>query len=66
MNRFGQEYLKGLLEAFIYNLCLKDQRLEVDPHKTGPKDNVEENMRIILELCEGLVEKICKSVKDLP
>jgi hypothetical protein len=66
MNRFGQEYLKGLLEAFIYNLSLKDQCLEVDPHKAGPKDNVEENMRIILELCEGLVDKICKSVKDLP
>lgn len=62
---YGKKYLINLLSKFIQEMNKENKNLEVDPSKTKEEDAAK-NMVEIIKLSSELIERIVKSVDDIP
>lgn len=77
MNEFGIDYLKTILAGWVNQICTEDLYLEVDPRRfdftkqrlVGSNDvqqNIDYNMKQLINLCNQLFATIINAVYVLP
>jgi hypothetical protein len=60
----GMDYLREVLRPLLQLLLIDEVSVEVDPVKLDPKENLENNLQMLLMVTKGLTQHVFRAVDD--
>jgi len=62
----GKEYLNATIRQELLKVVREGKSLEIDPEKLTPKENAEDNMRVLRGVAQAMLVEICNSNTKMP
>lgn len=66
INISGRDYLKNVLSPIVNTIITDDKPMEADPTRTMQDENIEKNIKNLMDISTKIITELHKSISDLP